>query len=250
MPQEETVSVRVHKCQEIFMEGFRFKVEPDLYWEHLTGGWEQDTKAFYKKYTYPDKCILDIGAWIGPTVFIGYANNAGHVYAVEADPRNFHTLKLNCRHNYMQDRTTLINRCIYVESGKTMHFGASLEADCSSCRTFSDESGLRVLTSTVPDLIRDYAIDPHELSIVKIDIEGSESFMMNDLEYLSEFKNLCINLSMHPKFWSNKTAILADLGKMFKFYNVYDSKEKPLDLDSHMKMALTTPVYELVLKPR
>lgn len=103
-----------------------FSVKKHAFWNTFDDEWELDTKRLYEQYATPDKKILDIGAWIGPTVLIGYANNAKHIYAIEADPRSAHILKVNCHTSLIDDRVTIINRCIYHTSYEIQMFGDNI----------------------------------------------------------------------------------------------------------------------------
>ena len=233
------------------INGFSFFVRPNAFWESFNASWEADTKAFYRRHTHPGKSVLDIGAWIGPTVLTAYANNAKHIYAVEADPCNFHILKNNCALNNIADKVTLINRCIYINSGEVISFGKEFDQGDSSTKTFSfGDEGVKVLTSTLTDLIKDNNIKVEELCIVKIDIEGSEALLIDDLIKLAEYKDLCVFLAMHPCFWPERKKVAASFAPAFVHYDLYDKKEQPLDLEGHLRLALSSEAYDLILKPK
>ena len=159
--------------------GFSFTVEEEAeFWNAFSTDWELDKKALSEKYTAPDKSIIDVGAWIGPTVLIGYANNAKHIYAIEADPANAHILKKNCMRNFIADRVTIITRCMYPVSNETISFGKCLlqGSGASSTKTFGGSA--KVLSSTLIDSIIDNNINLDEVNILKIDIEGAELLLV------------------------------------------------------------------------
>lgn len=134
------------------INGFSFSVNEHDFWPEFNADWERDTKKLYSKYVFPDKKIVDVGAGIGPTVLMGYANNANkHICAIEADPVNAHILKRNCKTNFIDDRVTIINKCIFPTSGEIVNFGKTFEANGSSTKSLGDN--LRVCSSTLKDII-------------------------------------------------------------------------------------------------
>lgn len=183
-------------------------------------------------------------------MLLGYANNAKSIYAVEADPINYHFLKENCYRNYLLDKVHLINNCIYKSSNEVMSFGAPLTSDNSSTKSFtSEEKGFKVVTKTIVDLIKDNHID--NFNIVKIDIEGAEIYLGDDLVYLSKIKGLNILFSLHPCFWRNKEQALAALKESLLLFDIYDAWEtRQVTYKSIIESVNKTDIFELVLKTK
>ncbi|QQP86956.1 FkbM family methyltransferase [Entomomonas asaccharolytica] len=240
----------VTPCDEAVINGFKFNVNLDQFWDSFNKDWELQTKRFFKKYTRPDKNIIDIGTWIGPTVLIGYANNPNKIYAVEADPLNFHTLKKNCYNNLLLDKVTLINNCVYFESNSIVSFGEPLNENDSSTKSFSLEGdGFKILSKTITDIILENKIE--NFNIVKIDIEGAEKYIVNDLIYLSTVKNLTILLSLHPSFWAEeKDEIIKHLSTALKLYDIYNLDEEIIDIQTVVDYTHTKINFELILKQK
>ncbi len=235
-----------------YINGFCFDVNSLSFWYDFNRSdrWEPATRFFYRKYTHPNKAIIDIGAWIGPTVFLGYANNAKKIYAVEADPINYSVLKANCHHNLLLDKVHLINNCVYKVSDQVIYFGTPLTSDNSSTKSFtSADKGYKVLTKTLVDLIKENHID--DFNIVKIDIEGSEIYLTDDLVYLSKIKGLHILFSLHPCFWENNEQALTDLKGALLLYKIYDAWGRNLlSYDEVVAKASQCDIFELILETK
>ncbi len=227
--------------------GFSFTVKSPWFLESFSA-WEPEIKDLYAKYTRPDRSILDIGAWIGPTVFIGFANNARHIYAVEADPINAHSLKENCRLSYIDDRVTIINRCIYPISNEIIQFGEPLLNGGSSTKSLGGR--FKVVTATLGDILKDNGISAQDLSIIKIDIEGSELFLMRDLKKLSSQKNFVVFLSLHQLFWKKIPAKPEGITALFDCYDFHNDREEKIGQGNINNYINGNPDCLLVLKPK
>lgn len=231
------------------INGFHFRVVDNDFWPYFNGDWESDTKRLYAKYARPDRTIIDVGAWIGPTVLIGYAHNAKHIYAVEADPLNAHTLRLNCGNNYLDDRVTIINRCIHDRSHEVFSFGNSICESDSSTHTFGGRH--KVLSSTLMDIIADNAIALPEVGLIKIDIEGSELLLVRDLKKLAAHKHLVVLLSLHQQFWKKIPAKEEALRVLFGCYDFFTAaEEEPIPTESLDRYIQENIHCLLVMKPK
>ena len=230
------------------INGFSFEVEEHGFWPHFNTVWEMDTKLLYAKYTFPDKTIIDIGTWIGPTVLIGYANNAKHIYAIEADPVNAFILNKNCRRNHIEDRVTIINRCIYPVSNEIILFGECINNGDTSTKSLGGNT--KVLSATLTDIIKENNIEISDVSLVKIDIEGSELFLIRDLKKLSVYKNFVILLSLHQQFWHRIPAKPEALQVLFECYDFFASDETPIAQENIASYINNRTGCLLVLKPK
>lgn len=233
---------------EVTINGFSFSVQAHVFWRSFNADWELATKALYNKYTVPNKSILDVGAWIGPTVLIGYANNAKHIYAIEADPVNAHILNINCRKNFIENRVTIINKCIYPKSNEILSFGNCLSPGDSSTATLS--GARKVEASTLMGIIEENKIDVSDISILKVDIEGSELFLVRDLKHLSQYKNLVVLLSLHQKFWDKIPAKPTSLQILFEYYDFFTEKEALIDREYIGTYIMENVNCLVVLKPK
>lgn len=121
--------------------------------------------------------------------------------------------------------------------------------------------GFVVRSLTIGEIIRDFAC--HDACIVKIDIEGSELDVADQIADLAPFGS-AILLSLHPPFWPrssdarNLTRILANL----RGFRVFDPNGIELgeeDVGARLRYTESTPpswgtrfgnFFELVLLPR
>jgi len=244
----------------------RFNVLPQRpecwdFWGHFNGGtWEPETFSFYKKYVQPNKDVIDIGGWIGPTMIIAYSFNPRNICVVEADPANYQILKHNCFANYMQDKVSLHNLCISDRSGDIVGFGYTdkSNSDTSTCSMNGDR--VRVLTTGIVDFLK--TKDLYNTSIIKIDVEGAESLLSGGLNYISEAGvDINILLSFHPPFWSEpKKDVAEKMLPAIKKFDIFSEADVPLDVSDVEKMMLdernsewvgrTGIFFSLILKTR
>lgn len=191
--------------------------------------WETETFDYFDMYPDINKVFIELGGWIGSTC--AYASRKSkHVYVVEADINSFNdlsnNLKINCDENY-----TIINKAIYniddidIKFGKNMFINNSRLNDSTS-QIIYDESkdGNTIKTMTLQRIINDNNIDPKNISLIKVDIEGGEENILEDLYDIHKKFDVPLYISFHYGWWKNK-----DLGR-FKFLTEkqkYDIQQNP-----------------------
>lgn len=161
--------------------------------------WEESTFNIMDRFLNENHNYLDIGAWVGPTVLYG-AHLAKHVYAVEPDPVAFGELNTNLTLNSsISSKVTLINAALSEKTGTTNLYIRSEYGDStpSLIPTISDNS-CTIDCITIHDLINKYNIK--ELSLIKIDIEGSEYSLIPSMKEFLELEKTPLYLSLHPAF--------------------------------------------------
>ena len=197
----------------------------DPFWQKFAQGWEPDTLRIYQSCLKQGATVVDIGAWIGPTLLFALACGAEHIYAIEPNPASFEKLKslvdLNPR---LADRITLINKAVSEQTGMVNMALAVNEEDTSmfGIRTGEPQGrNVEVESSPLIELIDAHEIDKFDL--IKIDIEGAEVMLHRDLEILSRRQCQCIHLSVHVPFFHERSDIQAFAGSL-KNYTVYDDR--------------------------
>ena len=180
--------------------GMMFLIDPfnSHFWGMLfsSGSWEPETFDFYKKYTRPDKEIIDIGGWIGPTMLIAYSLNPKKIHMVEADPANFQILKSNCLRNNMQDKVELLHACLTNKTGDIIEFGSTPDR-CTSTKHINTPGGIKVLSLDIMEYLK--SKDLENVCIIKIDTEGAEAMFAKGLEYISKFPGIAaVNIGRRP----------------------------------------------------
>lgn len=173
----------------------------------------------FKKYMKPT--YIDIGAWIGSTIF--YANECGakNIYAIEANPESFKHLIYNCEANKIE--ANLINKCIYSESNKIIKFGRSTSSNSSI-----NDGQFDVISITYKDYIN--SLNVTNTKFVKVDIEGYEENIISELDDLTY-------LSLHPPFWKNKQEAIERLSR-FNYF-ILAKTDEYITFDKLAKMCLS-----------
>jgi len=178
------------------------------FWKNIYSNWEQDTFKIFDTYLNKDKIMIDIGGWIGTTAMYG-SRKSKHVYCVEADTLSFNDLSLNMNNNCIDNNYTLINKAIYNENDIDIGFGKNKFLDDSklndsTSQINTNDSSNTVKTITLEAVINDYNINPNDISLIKVDIEGGEEHILNDLYKIYDKYNINLYISMHYAWWTNK----------------------------------------------
>lgn len=189
--------------KKIIRNGHSFNIDVEGYerfWDRFENEtWELDTTAIFDKYIDKNTTYLDIGAWIGPTLFY-VAELAGKCFAVEADPIAFKRLDENLKLNSSEDwfsNVELINKAISDKAG-VINFGSQGQGgDSMSSILWGDfDTSWQVPTINAHQLIEQIK-DGSNRFFVKIDIEGGEFTMLSSLKNFFELENATIYLSLH-----------------------------------------------------
>lgn len=181
------------------------------FWKNIYTTWEKETFDVFDRYLNQDKMFIDIGAWIGTTSMYA-SRKSKHVYSIEADSQSVseleYNMKNNCSANY-----TLINNSIYdtdnidVKFGKNKFLNGSKMNDSTSQIYGDNETSdefYTVKTISLERLLEKYSINPNDVSLIKVDIEGGEEFILNDLHDIKLHYNVPLYISFHLSWWKNK----------------------------------------------
>jgi len=204
------------------------------FWKNIYATWEQEKFDVFNRYLSQDKIFIDIGAWIGTTSMYG-SRKSKHVYSVEADSQSVsefeYNMKNNCSANY-----TLVNRAIYnidnidVKFGKNKFLNGSKMNDSTSQIYSENESSdefYNVTTISLERLIEKYAINPNDVSLIKVDIEGGEEFIFQHLYDIKMRYHIPLYISFHHSWWKNKNLdrfpFLSDQQKNEIYHNPFIS---------------------------
>jgi len=203
--------ISVRKNNEDFLIENREDDKNLRFWINYFPGWEQDTFSVFDKFLTADKVFIDIGGWIGTTAMYG-SRKSKHVYSVEADKYALNdmnlNLKLNCKDNY-----TLVNKAIYhtnnidIKFGKNKFLGNSQMNDSTSQIYGDNETSDQfeiVKTITLQTLLNEYNINPCDISLIKVDIEGGEEYILRDLYDLHTRYNVPLYVSFHYTWWKDQ----------------------------------------------
>ena len=204
--------------------------------------WEEDTFNIINKFINKDKILFDIGSWVG-LISIPYSRYFSKVIAVEADNEAVVSLHDIISINNINN-IEIINKAVFEESNKKVYFGQS--------NFRLDLPGLNQSTSHIKyDIIKqdDYSIDtislydvvqPYisDIGLIKIDIEGGEGFLLDDISKLLQI-NIPIFISFHYPWIKNKDKLLS--------FSNFISNHNIKYYDSDYNLILTS-VYDYIIE--
>lgn len=170
------------------------------FWNDLAkNAWEAETFEIFDKFITKGVTYLDIGAWIGPTLFYA-AHLAKEAYGFEPDPIAFSelaaNLKLNSKLNNVKIYQTLIGNINgKVRLGNRHNCGDSQGSILFADRQTSWEAASVRLENVVQ---REKIQSP---LFIKIDIEGGEYSLVPSLKKLFRDMRPIVYLSLHHSFF-------------------------------------------------
>lgn len=201
----------VNKGKEVFLIKNRKDDSNLTFWKNIYSNWENETFDIFDKALDINKIFIDIGAWIGTTCMYA-SRKSKHIYCIEADKNSFDDMSLNLKEN-CSNNYTLINKAIYniddieVKFGKNKFLNNSKMNDSTS-QIYSDNEVSNeyylINTITINKLLKVNNIDTSEISLIKVDIEGGEEYILNDLFSLHKNHNVPLYISFHYSWWNNK----------------------------------------------
>ena len=178
--------------------------------------WEKDTFYILEHYKNNRNGVyIDIGSWIGPTVLYS-ANIYNKVIALEPDPIAIKRLKKNLDVNNFKN-IILIEKGLSKENGTVMFGGNGKLGNSESTLLIANKKDylsydgrhtqihdhnevIEIETITIEHLIKVNNIDPNDISLIKMDIEGGEKIVIPALiEFLKTYKPV-FYISLHRCF--------------------------------------------------
>ena len=213
---------------------------------------------------------VDIGSWIGPTVMYSALFYA-HVVAIEPDPVALQRLKSNLSVNNYSN-ITLIEKALTIVNDKILFGGNGSLGNSESTMLVGNsqyiderwggrwtsqernENIIEVDGITIYKLINDNGIDPTEIALMKMDIEGGEFILIPELiNFLYEY-DIPLYISLHYVFLK-ESHILFILNILFdSYYNCYifdeNGKKEQVNREKVIKERSTMLVFENVKNPK
>jgi FkbM family methyltransferase len=203
--------LKIYKNHELFLIKNDESNQNLSFWKNIYSRWENGTFAVFDKYLSKDKIFIDIGGWIGTTSMYG-SRKSKQVYSIEADNKSFNDMMINlttnCINNY-----TLINKAIFniddikVKFGRNIHLPNSKINDSTS-QIYSDNiitnDYYLADTITIETIINKYQINASEISLIKVDIEGGEENILQDLFDIHIKYSIPLYISFHYSWWKDK----------------------------------------------
>jgi len=120
--------------------------------------------------------LLEIGGNIGTqTVYFALSGAYDHIVSIEPDPRNFPLLQTNIRQNRLDQMVTLVNCAAGATAGEIDFFmNADNHGKSSAYRKSDSDQKTSVPVRPVTEILDELSIDPLDIGLVWMDIEGYE----------------------------------------------------------------------------
>jgi len=169
------------------------------FWRDIFQSWENNTFHIFDKFLDKNKTFIDIGGWIGTTCIYA-SRKSKDVIVVEPDPAAYVDLVRNCK----------INGCNNVRSSRKAIFNETtssltIEGKNESTSTLSFSGlGHPVEAVSMYDFVVENKIDLSNVSLIKVDIEGAEEYILTDLFKIHKLYNIPLYISFHYPFFKDK----------------------------------------------
>lgn len=163
------------------------------------GRWEPHTFEVFSRYLDKDTVAVDIGSWIGVTPF--WAEGiAKSVVAVDPDPKCVGILRaLAASH----PKVTVLEGALSPRPTVDIHAVEGFGSSETSVLDIGDGPCVAACGLTIDSIM---SHTKGATSFVKIDIEGYEYLIGDQLTRLAEFPVRAIQLAMHPQLYEKSLA--------------------------------------------
>jgi FkbM family methyltransferase len=186
---------------------FEKNVTHNEWWSNTYENWENETFEVFDKYLNKKQPFLDIGAWMGTTAI--YASmNSSYVVAVECDPVSVERLKANILLNKLDTVIDIETFAIYSDTTE-VSFGPNAFSDSSKLNDSMSQIKLsstnkdhNIKTITFESIIKKYNLS--NLSLIKVDIEGGEEYILMDVYNYGLVNKTPLYISFHHCWWNDK----------------------------------------------
>lgn len=232
------------------------------------GSWEENTFHILDHYQNHDKIYLDIGAWIGPTVLYS-ANKFKKVICFEPDPiaieRLNENLSVNSFHNITVITKALSDKNSISQFGGNGELGNSMSTLLVGLDNKEDfyhnygEEGflsyeerkrdiIQVETLTIETALSMHNIDPTNVGLIKMDIEGGEIILIPAMQTFLDTYKPNLYISLHRVFLreSDINYLLRILFDIYEhcYYIDDDNNKIKINMKIIKKFELTTVIFE------
>jgi FkbM family methyltransferase len=152
-----------------------------------------------------DSYLLEIGGNIGTqTVYFALAGAYRHIVTIEPDPRNFPLLQQNLRQNRLDHMVTAVNCAAGDISGEIDFFmNANNHGKSSAIRQSPSDTKISVPVRSVTEILNDFSIDPADIGLVWMDIEGYEPVACRSMGPLLS-RRVPLYMEFTPSFYGSE----------------------------------------------
>lgn len=225
----------------IELDNQKFLAPKHWFWPQFQQNWEPQTFDFFKRHLIPNTAFLDIGGWVGPTSLIATALGARKCRIIEPNPKNFlHLLLTQFNNPGFFEKWSIVNACI--SSQRNFLTIGPIEGinSGSSATNIRDKSqnGAEIISLTLEDIL----VDDLNPSLIKIDIEGAEAYIVEDLNLLTDV-NAATWLSIHPPFIDDKVHFFEKIHTLYQSFYITDEHSKNISENTLRQMVLTSETH-------
>lgn len=170
--------------------------EAKKFWTKASSGrWEADTFDFTRRHAGKDLVFVDIGAWIGPMTLYA-SRHAGRVVALEPDPIAHRDLTRNVALN--GGNVDIWHVGVDNTEGKlTLYAAAGLGQSTSSAVKVDGAEEINIPVVTFDQVSK--RLGHASRVIIKVDIEGHEYSVADNLIAFAKRHHAPMHLSIHPR---------------------------------------------------
>jgi FkbM family methyltransferase len=216
----------------------------ETFWKEAYHDWEPGTFKVFDKYANPNGVVIDIGCWIGPTALY-LAQKSRRVIAVESNRQANATLSRNVALNSLEPKFELIEKAIYSDNSGvrfgTNPFRPSEGLMHSTCQILPDDTPGNDQTYLAPTItwaeITSHLRPGESVSLIKMDIEGGEQFVIRDVLQWAYDHYVPAYISFHVDWWIDK-----DLNRLTDLFALYG------DADARIASIQASPFKSILFK--
>jgi FkbM family methyltransferase len=211
-----------------------------LIWKGLTGAtgniycglMEYEDMSFLLHFLRPDDVFFDIGANVGAYTLLASGEVGARTISVEPVPSTFKFLSDNIIINKLEDKVELLNNGLGSNSG-TIKFTKSFDT-VNHVATENETDTIDVTVKIMDEIASQVPI------LIKIDVEGFETEVLNGAKEILENKNLkaiIIELNGSGSRYGYDEKLIHDklLNHGFKIYNYNPAERKLSPLSNYGK---------------
>lgn len=194
--------------------GFTMRTRRHYYDEKIVAQCLDESKDVYRMPKEP-KVVIDVGANIGCISLVA-AKQGAFVLAFEPSSENFETLEYNVKINGYQDRVQCINKGVGKAGLNKLYIHPSNSGATSSYleqRGLDENNYQEVEFMSIHDVFKDYGLG--YVDLLKLDCEGSELDIINDLDDELASKIGQISVEFH-----NKHLVEELIGRLSQWYRM------------------------------
>jgi len=190
-------TVWIHRIRDVYIaDGSRF-----AYYENTVSAWaslremvETSRESWFHVYKpKPGDVVVDVGAGVGTDTFV-FANSVGPtgtVFAIEAHPTTYRSLKKLCQLNHLHN--VRLAQCAIIDKRGTVYID-DLEEHFGNAVSLWRRAG--TLPGGVPGLSLDEFCETHgieHIDFLKMNIEGAERLAIDGMKHsVEKIRHICV----------------------------------------------------------